>query len=74
MALKSTDMVKTPDEVTYCLKTMCPNTSTHRSGYCVKCRTFQCPKCGHEHTIIVPPHSLRLRLCAMCRRSKKNTI
>lgn len=64
-------MLKDEGDVAYCLKTMCPNHSTHRSGYCVACRTFHCPSCKKEHTIAQAPHSIKLRYCAQCRRSPK---
>ena len=60
------------DEITYCLKTMCPNTATHKSGYCKACRTFKCPDCQHEHTIIEAPHAYVLRFCVRCRRLARN--
>ena len=56
----------------YCVVDDCKEETVHISGYCLKHRTFKCPKCGKTHTIMKAPRRKKDRLCAHCRRYKGN--
>lgn len=53
-----------------CLSDRCRQLTGHKSGYCEKCRTAQCPKCKKVYMSSRGKPGTR-DICSSCRKYKK---
>lgn len=47
-----------------CIGTKCEGMTQHKSGYCEKCRTFECLSC--KRTLILSKFNRKKPQCALC--------